>query len=219
MWPCAAGELEAGMLEGHAVQRILLTGATERFMWRRPGEERLRMKAVGFGDHHPNQTLATSMSAVFLTAVLLALSIGVAWAHGTSVTSSDPAAGATVTRAPQRVTVRFDEELATHDSALWVLDAAGRRVSTGNGAFDLNDADHQVMLAALPNALAEGVYTVKWHAVLTDGDASDGELQFAVRAQPDAAGQRRKAWGEGLVALSALAIAAVVLVARRRSAG
>ena len=42
------------------------------------------------------------------------------------------------------------------------------------------------MIATVAAPLADGAYTVNWHAVLTDGDASDGSFTFTVQT----AGQR-----------------------------
>lgn len=122
-------------------------------------------------------------AVALLTVLLLALSTAIALAHETTVTSSQPAAGSTVTAAPAQVSATFDEELDTQGSTMQVLDASGHQVSEGNGHVSLDDAEHQTLLASLPAALAEGVYTVKWHAVLTDGDASEGEFKFGVQAQ------------------------------------
>jgi copper resistance protein C len=124
----------------------------------------------------------TSLLAGLAVAVLMmAFSAGLVAAHTTTVTKSDPAADAVLATAPAQVMAQFSEELDTKGSTMIVKDAAGKQVSDGNGKVDLNDANHQTMLAALPATLADGVYTVAWHALLTDGDASDGSFKFTVQ--------------------------------------
>jgi|GEM_PF-695632 len=121
--------------------------------------------------------------AVILSALIIfALSVALAAAHNTEVTKSDPADGSTVDKSPAQVVAQFSEELVTKSSTMKVIDAAGKQVSDGDGKVDLNDPNHQTMIATLPASLPDGVYTVQWHAVLTDGDASDGTFSFTVQA-------------------------------------
>jgi copper resistance protein C len=119
------------------------------------------------------------LSVVFCL-VLLVLPAATAFAHDTTVVHSNPADGATLAASPSTVTAQFSEELETKGSTMVVLDAGGKQVSDGDGKVDLNDANHATMLASLPSALPAGAYTVKWHALLTDGDASDGSFKFTV---------------------------------------
>jgi copper resistance protein C len=121
---------------------------------------------------------------VGLTLALAAalLMVGLAAAHNTTITKADPADGSTIAKSPAQVMVQFSEELDTKQSTMKVMDAAGKQVSDGNGKVDLNDANHKTMLATLPAALPDDVYTVQYHAMLTDGDATDGTLKFTVKA-------------------------------------
>jgi copper resistance protein C len=123
-------------------------------------------------------------AAIAISLVVMALWSTVAAAHETVVTESSPADGAILAASPAQVVARFSEELDTKESTIRVLDAAGKQVSDGNGKVDLDDPDHQSMIAVLPAPLPQGAYTVQWHAVLADGDASDGTLTFTVKASP-----------------------------------
>jgi LPXTG-motif cell wall-anchored protein len=131
---------------------------------------------------HTRRIAASSLGIPLGILVILILSFGVALAHETEVTQSDPPDGSTVAQSPARVTAVFSEELDTQGSTMIVVDAAGQQVSDGPGKVDLNDPNHAIMIATLPSPLADGVYTVQWHALLTDGDASDGSFSFTVRA-------------------------------------
>jgi copper resistance protein C len=135
----------------------------------------------------PRIPASRPVSALLLLALLLAFSAGVASAHETTVVQSEPADGATVAASPSQVTAKFSEELDTQGSTMVVLDGSGRQVSDGPGKVDLDDPDHATMIATLPSPLVDGKYTVNWHAVLTDGDASDGSFTFTVQAAGDPA--------------------------------
>jgi copper resistance protein C len=119
---------------------------------------------------------------LLLSLALFALPAALASAHETTVTRSDPADGSTVAVSPAQVTAQFSEELDTVGSTMIVVDAAGQQVSDGSGKVDLDDPDHATMIATLPARLGDGAYTVQWQALLTDGDASDGEFTFIVEA-------------------------------------
>lgn len=101
-------------------------------------------------------------------------------AHEVTLVRSDPVDGAVLAESPAQVVAQFGEELDTQGSTMIILDAAGHQVSDGDGKVDLNDPDHATMIATLAAPLAQGAYTVKWHALLTDGDASDGSFGFFV---------------------------------------
>jgi len=118
-------------------------------------------------------------SAALLAAILF---VTTAAAHTTTVVKSNPANGAVVAGNLTQVTAQFSEELETKLSRIQVLDASGQHVSEGLGKVDLDDPDHKTMAALLSAPLHDGVYTVQWHVLLTDGDASDGKFQFTVAA-------------------------------------
>jgi methionine-rich copper-binding protein CopC len=132
---------------------------------------------------HARRVAASSLGILWGILVILILSFGVASAHDVAVTQSDPADGSTVAQSPAQVTAQFSEELDTQGSSMIVVDAAGQQVSDGQGRVDLNDPNHATMIATLPSPLVDGVYTVQWHALLTDGDASDGSFSFTVQAR------------------------------------
>jgi methionine-rich copper-binding protein CopC len=117
---------------------------------------------------------------VVVSVIILMFALaGAASAHGVEVVRSDPADGALLAQSPAQVQVWFSEELASGESKLQVMNSAGTQVDNGNGGVDLDDPDHASMKVTLP-ALPDGIYLVKWHAVLTDGDASDEQFSFTV---------------------------------------
>jgi copper resistance protein C len=100
-------------------------------------------------------------------------------AHGIEVLRSDPTHGVELAQSPSQVKVWFSEEMQTKESTLQVYNERGIRFDDGKGGVDLDDPDHASMKVNLAD-LPVGVYTVKWHALLTDGDVADGQFRFAV---------------------------------------
>lgn len=127
------------------------------------------------------------LSAMLVALIIMTLSVTMAAAHTATVTQADPAAGSTIAKSPAQVMAQFSEEVVSQGSTLKVLDASGKQVSQGDGKLDLNDPNHQIMFAALPNPLPDGIYTVQYHVVLTDGDATDDSYQFTVESTADPA--------------------------------
>lgn len=130
--------------------------------------------------HQPWRQNGQAVSAWGAALLLLIIYVTRVAAHTITVVHSDPAADAVVAGQLTQVMAQFDEELATKRSTMQVLAANGQPVSEGNGAVDLNDPDHQTLIAHLPTPLPNGAYTVQWHVVLTDGDVSDGQFRFTV---------------------------------------
>ena len=110
--------------------------------------------------------------------VLATVAVAPAFAHS-NYELSDPEAGATVDAAPQTVTAWFSGELG-EGSTLTVWDAAGTQVDNGDGGIDTTDADHKTMTVTLQSDLGEGIYTVQYHSVSTDGAIIDGLVRFGV---------------------------------------
>lgn len=110
--------------------------------------------------------------------------LGSAQAHA-KVSSSDPAAGAKLTKVPTKVTLVFTEEVSAkaNESLFTVVDERGAVV--GNGKLDTTDIDHKTLSGALNSGLGDGVYTVKWQVVTPDDDAhSEGSFSFGVNKAP-----------------------------------
>ena len=132
--------------------------------------------------------------------VMFALAVGILFsittavsAHTVELLKSDPPAGAVLDNSPAQVQAWFNEEMETKVSTLKVYNSSGNQVDQSDGGVDLNDADHASMIVSLPDSLPQDAYTVRWHAVLLDGDATDGDFQFFVgpAAATAAAGRLR----------------------------
>jgi methionine-rich copper-binding protein CopC len=88
-----------------------------------------------------------------------------------------PAVGSTVHQAPAQVRLWFTQELEPAFSTVEVVDAADKRVDTGDKHLDPKDAS--VLEVSLP-PLHPGKYRVKWHALSVDTHVTEGDFTFTV---------------------------------------
>jgi methionine-rich copper-binding protein CopC len=99
-----------------------------------------------------------------------------AGAHAALV-NSVPAARATLTTPPARVTLTFNERLEAAYARVSVWDAAGEQVDLKDGALD---GDTQKILAVSLPALAPGSYTVRYRVLSVDGHVVEASFAFTV---------------------------------------
>jgi copper transport protein len=92
--------------------------------------------------------------------------------------AADPAAGSSIERAPRALTLRFSEAPDPGLSAVHLLDALGREVSTGRTT---PTARRPLELRLPLPTLGSGTYTVTWRVVSrVDGHLSQGSFAFGV---------------------------------------
>jgi copper transport protein len=149
------------------------------------------------------RSFARRLSAVLLagTGSVLVLASG-ASAHAV-LSSSDPAAGERLSRAPDRVTLRFTETPEPTLSSIQVLDTSG-----GDHVVGELRADGLELIARV-EPVDQGVYTVAWRVVsAVDGHATVGSFAFGVgvtpTTQPEDGGGGPVATQEGLHPLEAV---------------
>lgn len=112
-------------------------------------------------------------------ALLLLLGLAsVALAHA-ELLGSDPADGAALERAPERVQLFFSEPIEPEFFALQVFAADRQRVDRGDARIAPTDA--RVLETGL-REVGPGRYTVVWRAVSLDGHVVRGSFTFAVGA-------------------------------------
>ncbi|MFC4069878.1 copper resistance CopC family protein [Actinoplanes subglobosus] len=117
------------------------------------------------------------MSRLFLAlaALLAVLLPGVpAWAHN-ALAEANPAKNATLKKSPSEVKLRFLQKLDPDYTTITVSDAAKAKVETSAPKVDGTTG---VVTVAAP--LANGVYTVAYQVVSTDGHSVKGSYQFTV---------------------------------------
>jgi methionine-rich copper-binding protein CopC len=128
--------------------------------------------------HRPSFSL---LSAILLAVVALVSSIPVPVSAHALMVRSDPEDGQVLAESPELVSAWFSQELDTRTSSMRVFDSADRQVDNGDGAVDLTDLEHKLIIVSLPPSLPDDTYTVRWSVVSAeDDDASQGEFTFVV---------------------------------------
>ncbi|MFE7129773.1 copper resistance protein CopC [Streptomyces sp. NPDC057638] len=123
-----------------------------------------------------------------LTAVLLMVAAlgtllataGPAAAHAT-LTGSDPADGAVVATAPQRVTLTFSEPMSMGKDSIRVLEPSGERADAAT-VSDLSRTGTASYAVGLLPGLPDGTYTVAWKAISADSHPIAGAFTFSIGA-------------------------------------
>jgi methionine-rich copper-binding protein CopC len=112
-----------------------------------------------------------------LACIALLLAAPAASAHAV-LRSSDPASGASLGKAPEKVTLTFTEPPDLTLSSVHVLDSTGKAVERGKAQpVPGKPLALEVPLGQLPN----GAYTVSWRTVSrTDGHLTNGSFAFGV---------------------------------------
>src|SRR5258708_19152729 len=127
-----------------------------------------------------------SLRAVLLVTVLALAWVGVLASPGEAhalLDRSYPAAGASLSRAPQAMLLYFTEAPEPSLSTVSLLDSSGQIVP-GVGTPAVVPGDAQELRATLPT-LTDGVYTVNWRTVSkVDGHVTGGSFAFRIGIQP-----------------------------------
>lgn len=113
-----------------------------------------------------------------LVCVLVLGVVAPASAHATLV-GTDPAEGAVLDTAPERVTFTFDESVIGVPAGIKVFDATGEEVAS---SATVREAE---LLVDLEEEVAEGTLVVLWRLVSADGHPIGGSLSFSVGAPSD----------------------------------
>ncbi|MDY6054883.1 copper resistance protein CopC [Micrococcus sp.] len=124
--------------------------------------------------HHP---LHATLAACAVTATIAAAAAGPAVAHDELV-EAVPADGATLTEAPEAVTLTFSGELIDGQgiqNLVQVTDAAGHQWQDGAATVD-----GPTLTAPLCADLPRGEYDVAYRVVYSDGHSEERSLDFTV---------------------------------------
>ncbi|MFF0374250.1 copper resistance CopC family protein [Actinoplanes missouriensis] len=110
-----------------------------------------------------------------LAAMLAVLLPGApAWAHN-ALTDANPAKNATLASAPESVKLKFLQKLNPEYTVITVTDAEKRKVATSEPKID-----GATGTVTFDEGLGNGVYTVAYQVVSTDGHTVKGSYKFTV---------------------------------------
>ena len=93
-----------------------------------------------------------------------------------------PAAGSTVPVSPRALTLTFDEPVTLEGPPVTLASATHRALAVGPA---VRGRGRSVVTVPLAGRLGDGVYTVSWQVISSDGDPVSGEYRFAVGVAPD----------------------------------
>jgi copper transport protein len=173
------------------------------------------------------------LAVALLAGIAILLAAPAASAHAL-LRGSDPASGAALSKAPEKVTLTFTEPPDLALSSVHVLDSAGKAVESGKA----RGVPGKPLAVEVPLAqVSNGAYTVTWRVISrTDGHLTSGSFAFGIGVQPPSAASRggqaaaaspppsvlgvagRWALDWGLIVLVG-GVASSLLVFRRRAAG
>ncbi len=112
---------------------------------------------------------------LFLTA-LTASSAALAHAH---LKNHYPASNATVTSAPQVITLDFSEGIEPGFSGVKVTGPEQTVIKTAKAQRSAQD--EKQLIVPIEDSLISGTYQVDWHVVSVDGHKTKGNYQFTVK--------------------------------------
>jgi len=102
---------------------------------------------------------------------------GLAVAHAT-VTSSSPAANETLALPPEEVSITFNEPIEQAFYSIIVTGPDGSRADQGDATMDAKHPER--LVASMKTNLPNGIYSMKWKAVSSDGHAISGTIPFGI---------------------------------------
>jgi copper transport protein len=108
--------------------------------------------------------------------VLLLISEQTVFAHA-NLLRSDPPGNASLDQAPAEIRLWFSEALEPEFSSISLRDSQGQLVNTPPSIVDAGDPAQMVMQ---PGELPEGLYTVTWRVLSTDGHSTEGSFAFGI---------------------------------------
>src|SRR5260370_23887128 len=98
---------------------------------------------------------------------------------------TSPAAGSAVPTAPTVITLTFNQAVTLVGTPLTLAGPGGQRIGLGAGR---ESAGRSMVSVPVTGHLTDGVYTVSWQVISSDGDLVGSEFRFAVGPAPASLG-------------------------------
>jgi len=126
------------------------------------------------------RSLLKNPIALAVAAIAVALTPALLLAHAKLI-RSDPAANATLTAQPARISLWYSERPEPKFTVVQLLDSTGAAIVLGQPALDAKAME--ISLDVPPN-LPSGKYTVSWRTAAADGHPSSGRFAFTLSLPP-----------------------------------
>ncbi|MGV3467411.1 MAG: copper resistance protein CopC [Heyndrickxia sp.] len=94
------------------------------------------------------------------------------------IVKSTPSEDEVLDQSPKKVTIQFDEEIQSAFHSLKVLDQTGKRVDQNDA--HINKKNHTILEGNLKPKLQDGIYTIQWDVVSSDGHPVRGTIPFQI---------------------------------------
>ena len=124
------------------------------------------------------------LGALTVAGIALAATAPAASAHATLLFTS-PAADSAVPVSPKAITLTFNEQVTLAGTPVTLAGPGGRRIALGAAR---ESGGRTVVTVPVASRLPDGVYTVGWQAISSDGDPVGSQYKFAVGLAPTALG-------------------------------
>ncbi|MEH7156233.1 copper resistance CopC/CopD family protein [Neobacillus drentensis] len=123
------------------------------------------------------QTKQKAWTLLVILSLFLVLYPSISSAHA-YIKKSTPLENETVKKAPEQVTIIFDESIQPAFNSLKVFDSNGNRVDQKDGRLDPNQPS--ILKTGLKKNLPNGAYRIKWKVVSSDGHPVEGVIPFQI---------------------------------------
>lgn len=111
-----------------------------------------------------------------LLIVVLVIGVRSASAHA-NLSRSDPPANASIDKSPSEIRLWFTERLEPEFSRITLRDSSGSIVDTPSSQVDVVDRTQMFMQ---PDNMPDGLYTIVWRVLSTDGHSTEGSFSFGI---------------------------------------
>ncbi len=128
---------------------------------------------------------AAGLVGALTVAGIVAIAVApAAWAHATLLFTS-PAADSAVPVSPQAITLTFNQAVTLAGTPVRLAAPGGREIALGPAR---QSSVRRVVTVPVTSRLPDGVYTVSWQVISSDGDEVGGQFRFAVGPAPASLG-------------------------------
>jgi copper transport protein len=122
------------------------------------------------------------LGVLILAGIALAATAPAASAHATLLFTS-PAADSAVPVPPEAITLTFNEQVTLVGRPVTLAGPGGREIALGAAR---ESGGRSVVTVPVTSRLPDGVYTVSWQVISSDGDPVGSQYEFAVGPAPAA---------------------------------
>ena len=114
---------------------------------------------------------------IVVLSLFLFLFPSIFYAHA-YIKKSMPIENETIEKAPNEVTIQFDESIQPAFNSIKVFNTFGDRVDKENG--QINPKHPSILMSGLKKNLPDGTYRIKWRVVSSDGHPVEGVIPFQI---------------------------------------